>query len=103
MFLHAQRRGEQLVDLLPRENERQFLFQLRQLHLRTGIGASFFRARKKFVKGAQRRKLQPDVSCAPLFLSRDETDNRENRPLGISAMALVEAGSEFSKARSHTL
>src|SRR6202040_768587 len=44
-----------------------------------------------------------EYNCGRLFLSRDETNNPENRPPGISAMALVEAGSEFSKARSHTL
>ena len=68
MFRHAQRRGEQLVNLLPRKNEREFFLQLRQLQFSHRIDAQSFSLNEKSIEGAQRRKLQADVGTRLLFL-----------------------------------
>ena len=67
MFRHAQRRGEQLVDLLSRQNERQFLLRLRQLQFARRIDAQSFSLNEKSIEGAQRGELQADVGARLLF------------------------------------
>ena len=67
MFFHTQWGGKKLLHLLPREHDRQLLLQLGQLHFCTGIVREFFSRTQKFVKGAQGRKLEPDVTAGRFF------------------------------------
>ena len=61
VFFNLQRRGEQFVDLLARQDERQFLLELRQLQFAHRIDPQFFSRDQEAIESAKRGKLQANV------------------------------------------
>ncbi len=73
LLRHLERRIEQLVDLLPGEDQRQLFLHLRKLQLPERIDPQFLAISQKFVKRAQRGELQAHVrSRLPSFHDREE-------------------------------
>src|ERR1051326_8955573 len=72
MFRRAERRGEQLIDLLACENQRQSSFWFWKLQFAHRIFTQIFSFGEKAIEGAERGKLQSDVGARLLLFHQLE-------------------------------